>query len=595
MDKRLVAAVAVVLIFLIAGGYSWSLSTVPPKTTVTTPTTAKPPAKERILVIGSTEYYRNPDIDIGYAGLDSLIERLRTDKVLVADFKKPGTYIPQAAESWEMKTNATGASYIEFKIRKGYKFTDESPVTASAVKWSYEREPKVDNQHAWWHQTAYSRLEVVDDYTLRMYLPDPPFIPHSFAALMLLQHGFLKSPTSGNVSGFGPAGTGPFRLIEYTPGERLVFEKVKDYPNIAGSPMHNAYADKVVVKLFADSTTMRLALEKGEIDIAWKDLTKPDLQAIAKNPNIVVDQSSSGYTRYLAMNWKIKPFDDVRVRRAVAHALNPKEIMELTQAGFAELAKSPVHPWMAYYIPYFDQLYDQSGSNVEKAKQLLAEAGYANGFTTEIWVTGRFDNIATESQIATIIAQQLAKAGIKVEIKQVEWGLYLDKVRATAVPGMAIGGWKFDYPDPDTDIIYMMTYENGKGRGFYEWGYKNLTADALIWEGRRLYNPNVLPEQNAQRKAVYEKIQMIHAQDVVNVPLFYSTEYEAYRKDVKGYYIAWTGYLKPVWSAYKEDWGITLIGKSIQQPRITPAIILVTSGATTPKPSFKTRAAAAAS
>ena len=370
---------------------------------------------------------------------------------------------------------------------------------------------------------------------------------------------------------------------------------MKDYPNIAGSPIHNAYADRVVVKFFADSTTMRLALEKGEIDIAWKDLTKPDLQAIIKNPNIVVEQSPSGYTRYLAMNWKVKPFDDVRVRRAVAYALNPKEIVDATQLGFAELAKSPVHPWMAYYTPYFDQLYDQSSSNVEKAKQLLAEAGYSGGVATEIWVTGRFDNMATESQVATIIAAQLGKAGIKVEIKQVEWGLYLDKVRATAVPGMAIGGWKFDYPDPDTDIIYMMTYENGKGRGFYEWGYKNLTADALISRGRELYNPNVSPEQNTERKAVYEKIQMIHAQDVVNVPLFFSTEYEAYRKDVKGYYAAWTGYLKPVWSAYKEDWGITPIAKSIQQLGIEPAVISVTSIETTPRSLLKVRETATVS
>ena len=384
-------------------------------------------------------------------------------------------------------------------------------------------------------------------------MPEEKFLPHTLSALMLLQHGFIKG--TGTTGAWGPAGSGPYILTDYVPGERLVLERWEDYPDIPGAVIHPGYADKIIVKLFADPSSLALALRAGEIDIAWKDMTKQDIQLMVEDPEITVELTPTGYSRYLAFNRAVEPFEKLEVRQAIAYALNVEEILDMTQMGMAQLSLSPVHDWMPFYTPAFDAMYDQSSSNIAKAKELLAEAGLPDGFETELWYADRFDSYVTEGLVATVIQSQLAEIGIIVKTSQVEWGLYSQKTKAGAIPGMGLSGWKFDYPDPDSDLIYQMTYEDGSGRGFTEWGFKNLEADALIKEGRILYNPE--NPDDPEREAVYFRLQEIHAEQVTNVPLFFANEYEAYRTDVKGYHIFWTAYWRPIWNAYKTEWGIT--------------------------------------
>jgi peptide/nickel transport system substrate-binding protein len=516
-----------------------------------------PTPEEKILIIGSTEPYTNPDIDIGYGGLDQLFEPLRFDGLAQSSLTKPAVYFPQVAESWELK-NATGAPYLEFKIRKGLKFQDGVPITAQVVKWSFERQDKVETGYAWWHTSSYSSLVAVDDYTLRVYLPTGYFLPSVFTCLFLGQLCTIKSPGAGeNATGMEVVANGPFKLVEYVPGERLVLTKWNEYPDLGPETVkHQAYADKVIIRLFADPVSMRMSLEKGEIDIAWRYLTKQDLVALKENPEIVVETAASGYSRYLTMNSKIAPFNDTRVKQAVAYAINVKEILDKTQFGLSELSTSPLQKWMPYYIPCFDDAYNMSYSNVEKAKELLAEAGYPDGFTTELWITDHFDVAAAESAVATVIVSQLAKVGINVIVKQVEYGLFKSTAVACAIP-MGLEGWGYDYADPDTQLAYCMAYSNGTGRGYQWWGYKNLTADFLLGEGRRLYDPTIPAEQNTERKAIYEQLQRIFTRDVVKIPLWQDIDFAVYRKNVKGYHVCWVTVLRPVWNAYKEEWGIT--------------------------------------
>lgn len=549
-NLQLVLTIAIIAI-VVVGSVAYILWTRPPPEE----------EEEKVLIVGTTEEYLNPDIVMGGWGLDKLIERNRAEKLLLPDLTEPGVYQPCIAESWKLE-NATGSQpYVEFKIRHGLKFQDGEPITASAVKWSWEREPDIDEGHRYFHETSYTKLVVIDDYTLRMYLHTPPFIPHPFSCLFIMSHAYVISPRlDKNVTGMEVVGSGPFKLVEYVAGERLVLERWDDYPDIRPALVtHPAYADKVIIKFYADPISMRLGLETGEIDIAWKDLTKQDLVSLQANPDVTVEVAPSGYKRFLSMSWQIMPFNDTRVRRAIAYALNVKEIMDATQLGFAELCKSPLYSWMDYYTPYFDQVYNQSYSNIEKAKELLAEAGYPNGFTTELWYTDHFDSYVAEGQVATVMTSQLAEAGITAVPKQVEWALFYDKMNQGAIPGLALQGWGLDFPDPDNLLYFAMASKNHTGLAWRWHRYENLTADALLDEGRELYDPTIPPEQNTERKAVYEKLQEMYADDVVHIPLWGACEYEAYRSNVKGYHICWTGVLKALYNAYKEEWGITPI------------------------------------
>jgi len=270
------------------------------------------------------------------------------------------------------------------------------------------------------------------------------------------------------------------------------------------------------------------------------------------NPEINVQIAEGmGTTKVLAMNRRpeFAPLNDTRVRTAIAYAVFPEEIVEKVLYGTGVVANSPVHPNFPYHIPVFDEIRKFTPEErIAKAKQLLSEAGYPDGFKTDFWTRG-----GEEREIVTIIQSQLKKIGIDTEIKQIESAVFRDMEIGGKI-SMWIDGWAPDYADPDTDLYYSM-HTSSKTYLAGESGYNSSSADYLLKLGKDLYDPTGDPPE---RREVYEDLQKIYLEDVVGVVLFFDSDWGAQRSYVKGYQLWNTkAYMRPFWDAYKEipsDW-----------------------------------------
>jgi len=537
MDKKYVA-LAIVVIVVVASIAGYQFYTESEKARLEQ---EKWRQWQQTLIVGTTQFFENPDPSIGHTGFDEIASAITCDWLWSIDRDKAGVSVPRIAESWKMKQTAEGRYYLELKIRQGLKFQDGTPINAQAVKFSWDRAPKVEPRKISYHE-AHQELAVVDDYTLNIFMKTS-FMPELFAWMDQGEdYGVIYSPTSvekAGKDGMKIVGNGRYQWKEWITGERAVLTAWPDYPWGASK------VKTLIVRFFADPASMRMALEKGEIDIALKDLTKQDILALQKNPDVVVELRPSGYTRQFMINRKFKPFDNILVRRALAYGIDPSECLTKTQRGLSSPAYSMVQDWMKYYNPIFHQMYPYDPA---KAKQLLAEAGYPNGFETELWYTTRYDVAEDEQNTATIFQSQLAKIGIKAQLKFAEWGAFSSYRNDGKVMPLGLIGWKFDYPDPDTQLFAMLQATGGRAESWY--GYKNETVEQLLLEERRLWSET--GQDPPQRKKIFDELQTELARDVVMLPLWHATEYETYRSYVKNYHAYWTTYYHDFNLAEKE-------------------------------------------
>lgn len=481
-----------------------------------------------------------------------------------------GEFHPGIAESWELKQSPAGEWYVEYKIKPGLKFPDGTDVDAEAVKYSWDREQfglpaRTQNKeayHVYYTSTSFERVECPDKLTLWQFTPEPSptFLPHPFAGMFVLHHGHIYSPTSTEKycketdppeSCVNQVGYGPFTLVSYVPEERIVLEKWEDYPENplgAGTGPTKAKVDRVIMRCYDDPTTMRMVLETGEIDIAAYGLSRADIMDMMDNPDIEIQIAEGmGSTRALAMNFRpeFAPLNDIRVRRAIAYAFFPEEVLDRCLFGIGKIAHSAVHEEFACSIPVFEEEFRKLSAEerIAKAKELLAEAGYPDGFKTEYWYSGGA-GAELDREIAAVIQAQLKKIGIDMEIKTVERGVFRDMLKEGRFP-MWLNGWQPDYGDPDTDLYYCMhstsTYMAGRC------GYSNPSADELIKLGKNLYDPTGDPPE---RREVYDELQRLIIEDMVGVWMYHDSEFRAQRVWVKGYHMWHTKpYMTPFWDA----------------------------------------------
>src|SRR5699024_7943887 len=275
---------------------------------------------------------------------------------------------------------------------------------------------------------------VVDDYTVRLnleyaYAPLLANLAHAGTAIMspkTIEEDYAQLASDadnenndepaqeGAADGYinqNPAGTGPFEFKEWVPGDRVVLERYDDY---WGEP---AKLDSVEFKVVSEQSSRVAELETGSSHIA--DLIGPNnisrVQGMAEADALTVPSVS---LNYIGINVEKEPFDDVRVRQAVSMAVNKEEIIEGVYEGVGIPAIGPLAP----VVFGFDEDVSGLDYDVEKAKELLAEAGYEDGFTTTIWSDDNEERMDT----AIAVQSQLDEIGIDVEIEEMEWGAYLE-------------------------------------------------------------------------------------------------------------------------------------------------------------------------
>ena len=425
-----------------------------------------------------------------------------------------GELKPQLAESWEQNSDT---SYT-FHIRKGVKFHDGSEVKAEDVKFSLER--AIASAAVSYIVDFIDKVEVVDDYTVTVELK-APYAP----ALRNLSVPFSaivpKAVVEADEEGFKlhPIGSGPYKFVEWKQGDSVTLERFDDY--YAGP----AQTQKLVMKVIPEAAQRTIALETGEVDLAY-DLLPNDLEKVRSNSSLTLFEAPSLTCYYVSMNMNKAPFDDQKVRDAINYAIDRQLIIDTIASGSGEPADAIVAPAVfGYYSP---GAYEY---NPEKAKELLAEAGFANGFTTSIWVN---DN-QTRVEVCQAIQAMLQDIGVTCSIEVMEFGSFISRTSA-GEHDMGYFGWVTSTTDADY-TYYSLEHSSQQGAAGNRSFIGDPEVDKLVEAARTSADVSV-------REKAYQDLAIKLKEINNNAPIYYSTITAGSNAKVEGFVMDPIGYHK---------------------------------------------------
>lgn len=317
-----------------------------------------------------------------------------------------GDFVPAAAE--ECVVSDDGLTYT-FTLRDGVLFHNGTAVEAADVVYSFNTcaATTIDTSLA----AALSDVAAVtaeDEKTVSVTLnsPNSDFLAY-VTSVYIVPDDYTEQATA-------PVGTGPFRYVSRSVQENVVLEKFSDYWG------EGAKVDRVTLKIYEDSTTLMTALNSGAVDLVMH-LTVAQTQNLSDQYTVL--EGTMNLVQALYLNNAEKPFDDVRVRQALCYAVDVDSILELTADGHGTKLGSSMYPAFTKYFD--DSLTDYYSYDPEKAKTLLAEAGYPNGFAMTITVPS---NYTPHVDVAQVLVEQLAAVGITAQLQEVEWNTWLQDV-----------------------------------------------------------------------------------------------------------------------------------------------------------------------
>ncbi len=464
--KKLIVILAVVLVAMLA-------------LTACTPQDAQGPdqVKDRIVVV----IPQDPDyLDPHKAAASGTEEVMFNvfEGLVKSDAK--GKLMPAVAQSYSVSDDGLTYSFV---LRQGILFHNGSPVTIADVEYSYLRLRGDITGEALSSGFEGVAINVVDAQTIEFMLPE---VNASFIGY-LTEAVIPQSLTEEDLNQ-APIGTGPYKFVEYLPSQRIVLEKFADYwqPDLAS-------IKEVEFRIFADNQTALMSLQAGEVDV-YPRIPTESLDMIPDNYYFV--EGPQNMVQIMAMNNDDEIFKDLRVRQAINYAVDVDEVINAVADGRGVKLGSNMSPAMGQYFQ--DGLQDTYNLNIEKAQQLLKEAGYENGLELTITVPS---NYQFHVDTAQVIAQQLSAVNINATIEQVEWSIWLDDVYTNRNYQMTIIGLtgKLD-PHP-----ILNRYASDYPRNFFNYAndaYDQLMKDALV------------ATDQDNRAAIYREAQTILAQDV---------------------------------------------------------------------------------
>lgn len=394
--------------------------------------------------------------------------------------------VPDLAESWEQPSETEWV----IKIKEGVKFHDGSEMTAEDVKFSLERSqemPKV--QHV---LSEVESVEVVDTYTVKI-TTKVAFAPFLYT---LVHAGASIVPMDYVESGdefANPIGSGPYTFVEWVSGDKVSVKKNPDYfdaDNMGQSEM-------ITFKVIPEGTSRTIALETGEVDIV-DEVTTIDIPKVEDASDLTLYSKPSTRIDYFGMNTQMAPFDDPLVRQAFNYAIDKEAVMIVAINGAGTPAGSVLAPTMLGYKAA-DYEY-----NPEKAKELLAQAGYADGFEMTIGASGDERKLMAE-----VIQANLIEVGITANIEMYEWGTFIDTLMAGDEQSFVLG-WTSN-PDPDSTLTPL--FYSGSVGGMNMTRLVNEDVDNLIISAREELDLNT-------RIEIYNKMHETIMQEPPMVPLF---------------------------------------------------------------------------
>ena len=392
------------------------------------------------------------------------------------------------------------------KIKNDIKFSNGETLTIDDVLFSLERakaSPKMS-------QDLYmiESFEKVDDRTLKINtLYDAGNLLHKLASggvAIVNKKAFEKD--ENNI-----VGTGMFKLKEWVAGEKLVLERNEFFKDSKSN------IDTLVVKFVPEANSRMIMLETGEIDLA-RDLLPLDFKKLSEDTKFTTVEVETPSNMFLGFDLRNELLADKRVRQAIAYAINNEDLVKTVFNGSASVATSPV-PKITTGHNENSNNYPQ---NIEKAKQLLAEAGYPNGFNIELFVSEDNQRI----DMAVIIQDNLKKIGINAEIKTFQWAAYVSTIEnPNIIKPLFIMSWNISNDDPD-EVLYPLYHSSQIDAHTNVVFYKNEKFDNLISEARETTDKE-------KRMKLYEEAQDIIQEDLPHYTLVYPKQNFAYKASIK--------------------------------------------------------------
>jgi glutathione transport system substrate-binding protein len=419
-------------------------------------------------------------------------------------FNEKMEMVPQLAERWEASPDATT---FTFYLRKGVKFHDGTPFNAEAVKYNFDRVTNPDNKlKRYGLYRIIAKTEVVDEYTVKFTMSEP------FGAMLAtFAHpaGGIVSPAAAKqgeqAKEFGkkPVGTGPYRFVEWIPGDHLLVEKFDGYWN----PEAGAKVDQILIKPVPEAGTRINMLQAGDAHFI-NTLPYAQVKLVKGSPDISITENEAIYTFWVAMNTQKEPFTDKRVRQALNYAVDKQAIIDAVLQGYGKPVDSPLAPRVWGYTPVMTYPYD-----LEKAKAMLAEAGVGNVKTT-LWCAE-----STEArEVAVAIQGQLKEVGFDLEVVPME-AATLNAERFKPFEEnksmMNYAGWSPSTGDADWGLRPLLATEAWPPTLFNLAFYSNPAFDEQIKAGLATADPE-------KRKAAYAIAQRIVMEDAPWIFLWYN-------------------------------------------------------------------------
>jgi len=408
-----------------------------------------------------------------------------------------GTIVPLLAESWTIDPD--GKAY-SFKLRKGVKFHDGETFDASDVKFSFER-AKAEGSTNKAKKAVFdniSRIETPDPSTVLVVLNQPD---GNFLFRMGENTAVILDPKSAATTASKPIGTGPFKFESWVKGSAVTLVKDDAYRNASAVKMK-----KVTFRFISDSAAQVAGLLAGDLDGIPRGLSPQDAKRFQSDPRFWVGVGGTEGKTIVSINNKKKPFDDVRVRRALAAAIDRKAVIDGSQEGIAKPIGSHMVPSDAGYI----DLTNVNPYNPEKAKALLKEAGVA----TPLNVTLTLPPPPYARVGGEIVAAQLAKVGINAKIENVEWAQWLS------------GAFKGNFDLTMISHVEPLDFDRYADPKYY-WGYDSKAYNDLF----KQYNGTA---DSKGRLKILGDIQRQLATDSVNVYLYQLPQFAVGKKQLKG-------------------------------------------------------------
>ena len=468
----------------------------------------------------------------------------------LVEFEPGSTTIrPALAESWTVSPD--GRAYT-FKLRENVRFHSNTrfepsrPMSADDVVFSFERQ--LNPQHPY-HRIGgaaftYARdlgfadlienVEAVDSHQVRFRLrqPDATFLANlaqSFGAILSSEYAQALAST-GTLEDLAksPIGTGPFSFVSFRPDLAVRYRRFDDYwrkPARGGSggAEPNKPLDGLVFSITPNAAVRLTKLKAGECQVAAFP-GPADLDAVRADPALALLSGDELNVAYLALNTTRAPMNDVRVRRAINLAIDKSAIVEGVYGAGGMVAKNPLPPGMwSYDTSSPDTPFDR-----DQAQTLLAEAGYAEGFETDLWFlpVSRPYN-PNGRRVADMIQADLERVGIRARLVTDDWGTYRAALYE-GKPSMMLYGWTSDNGDPDNFLNVLLGCKAAKPGGANLARWCDPDYEALIQEGRRVLDRD-------KRSELYRKAQQVFGREAPWVPLAHTVVHMAIRRDVVGF------------------------------------------------------------